>query len=74
MEDNETDSPCFAINDLRSDDRFCHLPIVDGSTAALRFYAGTPIATNRGIRIGTFSVFDDQPRPEGLSIQHKKCW
>ncbi|SLM37381.1 histidine kinase-group i protein [Lasallia pustulata] len=71
QEYHSSECSCFVINDLRSDDRFCNLPIVDGTIAAFRFYAGTPITTNRGVRIGLFSVYDGEPRPDGLSIQHR---
>ncbi|KAM5370018.1 hypothetical protein ACJZ2D_008701 [Fusarium nematophilum] len=31
-----------------------------------RFYCGTPIQTPKGFNIGVLSVFDDNPRPDGL--------
>jgi GAF domain-containing protein len=65
--------PCFIVNDLREDDRFAHLPVVDGTVMAYRFYAGTPITTDHGINIGSFFMFDDRPRPEGLTVEQRKC-
>jgi GAF domain-containing protein len=64
--------PCFIVNDLSQDGRFANLPVVDGSIAAYRFYAGTPITTNHGINIGSFFLFDDKPR-DTLSLEHRRC-
>ena len=72
MEDTEEPYPCFVINDLSLDARFASLPIVDGSQAAYRFYAGTPITTNRGINIGSLFIYDDKPR-DGLSLSQREC-
>lgn len=72
--DNTADQyPCFVVNDLQEDERFAHLPVVDGSIMAYRFYAGTPITTDHGINIGSFFIFDDRPRPEGLTLGQRKC-
>ncbi|RDW78466.1 hypothetical protein BP5796_06318 [Coleophoma crateriformis] len=63
--------PCFIVNDLSKDQRFASLPVVDGSIASYRFYAGTPITTDNGINIGSFFFFDDKPRA-GLSHAQRK--
>lgn len=55
----------FIISDLTKDDRFNHLPFVTGPPY-LKFYAGTPLITKRGIPIGSLFVVDESPR-EGLS-------
>ena len=73
VRDSDSEYPCFVVEDLLEDDRFRHLSFVDGSHAAHRFYAGTPITSNRGINIGSFFMFDDKPRIEGLSIGERKC-
>lgn len=65
--------PCFVVNDLSKDERFARLPVVDGTMASYRFYAGTPITTMNGVSIGSFFMFDDRPRPHGLLLQEKKC-
>jgi GAF domain-containing protein len=53
------------INDLTDDVRFCDRPyVLDGPKA--RFYAGVPITTPGGLRIGAYCVMDDKPR-DGLS-------
>ncbi|KAH6719671.1 M3EW, histidine kinase-group I protein [Leptodontidium sp. MPI-SDFR-AT-0119] len=64
--------PCFVVNDLSKDERFSGLPVVDGTMASYRFYAGTPITTMNGVSIGSFFMFDDRPRPHGLLLQEKK--
>ncbi|KAG0652017.1 Hybrid signal transduction histidine kinase B [Hyphodiscus hymeniophilus] len=70
--DGTTDSfPCFIVNDLLKDDRFASLPVVDGSVAAYRFYAGTPITTRHGVNIGSLFMFDDMSRA-GLNLKQKK--
>ncbi len=48
--------PLFEVPDLREDNRFNKLPFVTGPPF-LRFYAGTPLTTQRGVNIvGTFPV------------------
>jgi hypothetical protein len=61
------------VEDLLVDHRFANLSVVDGSVAAYRFYAGMPITTVHGINIGSFFMFDDKPRPEGLTLEQRKC-
>jgi hypothetical protein len=51
----------FAIEDATNDPRFARNPMVLGEPA-LRFYAGYPIEAPNGVRVGTLSVFDPQPR------------
>lgn len=63
-----TDAPCawtimedapLVVPDLTADERFEGLGLVqDGA----RMYAGTPLITPRGHRIGTLCVFDTAPR------------
>ena len=53
------------INDLSEDVRFCGLPYVAGGPL-MKFYAGVPITTGRGINIGAFCVLDDEVRPDLL--------
>lgn len=60
------------VPDLSKDSRFASLPVVDGTLASFRFYAGTPITTARGVKIGSLFIFDDKPRPDGLTLQQKK--
>jgi hypothetical protein len=56
----------FVIPDLTKDPRFNTRQYVVNAPH-LRFYAGVPLRTRRGIAIGAFSVSDGLTRPEGLS-------
>ncbi|PVH86453.1 hypothetical protein DL98DRAFT_510520 [Cadophora sp. DSE1049] len=51
--------PAFIVDDLSKDDRFNTLPFVIGAPF-LRFYAGVPLITKRGIPIGSLFVVDDR--------------
>ena len=51
----------MAVPDLRSDERFQDNPLVS-PTGGLRAYAGAPLITAGGQRIGTLCVADDQVR------------
>ncbi|KAF5879053.1 putative two-component sensor protein histidine protein kinase (dhkj) protein [Botrytis fragariae] len=57
--------PSFIVNDLTLDDRFNQLSFVT-DPPHLKFYAGVPLITKRGIPIGSLFVVDSQARP-GLS-------
>ncbi|KAF2218614.1 hypothetical protein BDZ85DRAFT_270018 [Elsinoe ampelina] len=53
------------IEDMRGSERFCDRPyVIDGPKA--RFYAGVPIITPSGLRIGAYCILDDKAR-EGLN-------
>ncbi|KAI9810097.1 MAG: hypothetical protein M1827_006708 [Pycnora praestabilis] len=62
---------CFEVSDLSEDPRFNQLPFVTEGPR-FRFYAGTPITSNRGINIGSLFVIDDRVRPEGLKSEQKE--
>lgn len=51
----------FAIEDATHDPRFADNPMVV-TQPFLRFYAGYPIEAPGGVRVGTLSVFDREPR------------
>ncbi|KAM3424281.1 hypothetical protein BST61_g11181 [Cercospora zeina] len=53
------------INDLKESSTFCDRHFVTGGPKA-RFYAGVPLTTPAGVRIGVYAVLDDKPR-DGLS-------
>ncbi|TVY33542.1 Hybrid signal transduction histidine kinase B [Lachnellula subtilissima] len=53
--------PSFVVNDLSKDDRFNQLPFVQGPPN-LRFYAGVPLITKRGIAIGSLFIVHDKVR------------
>ncbi|KAH7412714.1 histidine kinase-group I protein [Cadophora sp. MPI-SDFR-AT-0126] len=51
--------PSFIVDDLSKDERFNTLPFVTGAPF-LKFYAGVPLITKRGIPIGSLFVVDDR--------------
>lgn len=56
---------CLVIPDCRLDPRFADKDYVK-SEPGVRFYAGVPIVTKAGHRIGVYAVSDERPR-DGLS-------
>ncbi|KAF5601055.1 histidine kinase [Fusarium pseudocircinatum] len=58
------------VPDCRLDDRFKSRVYVK-SEPGVRFYAGVPIFSRKGYKVGTYSVSDEQPR-DGLSIEDVK--
>ncbi|KZL86556.1 hsp90-like protein [Colletotrichum incanum] len=53
------------VNDCRLDSRFCNRPYVL-TEPGVRFYAGVPIISRSGHKIGSFAVSDERPR-DGLT-------
>ncbi|KAM0342188.1 hypothetical protein ACHAPQ_000171 [Fusarium lateritium] len=58
------------VSDCRLDDRFKSRVYVQ-SEPGVRFYAGVPIYSRKGYKIGTYSVSDERPR-NGLSTEDLK--
>lgn len=50
------------VHDLTQDPRFDGNPFVDGTRAAMRFYASHQLVSARGVVIGRLCVFDTEPR------------
>lgn len=61
---DSSSSVIHIVNDLAGDKRFCNRSFVKGGPK-LKFYAGVPITTPKGINIGAYCVLDDEPR-DGL--------
>lgn len=55
-----TDEPLVVL-DATSDERFSKNPLVCGELG-IRFYAGAPLITGEGFRLGTFCIIDVEPR------------
>ena len=53
--------PSFIVGDLTKDEQFNQLPFVTGPPL-LKFYAGVPLITRRGIPIGSLFIVDDRVR------------
>ncbi len=50
----------FVVHDMLEDSRFRHLPIVAGGPK-IRFYAGAPLISRNGHRLGAICVVDTEP-------------
>jgi signal transduction histidine kinase/CheY-like chemotaxis protein len=60
-------TPGLIIPDCRLDPRFATRTYVAQEPAAVRFYAGVPIVSRNGLKIGAYAVSDETPR-DGLTV------
>lgn len=52
----------FVIPDMTKDERFSDNPLVTGQETNVRFYAGCPIKSLNGSKLGTLCIVDQKPR------------
>ncbi|GGP26068.1 GGDEF domain-containing protein [Silvimonas amylolytica] len=55
------DDAIFLVPDTLEDHRFADNPLVQGSPH-IRFYAGYPLSTDNGMRVGSLCLMDQHPR------------
>lgn len=61
----------FVVSDLSADERFRDMTPVQGENG-IRFYAGTPLVMNDGVRLGTLCVVDVVAR-DGLDSEEQQA-
>ncbi|MGU3437511.1 PP2C family protein-serine/threonine phosphatase [Actinomycetes bacterium M1A6_2h] len=59
--EGERADPTVLVEDAREDERFAQLPVVQAADG-IRFYAGYPLFGPGGHAVGTFCLFDTEPR------------
>mmetsp|Transcript_2570 Transcript_2570/g.6173 ORF Transcript_2570/g.6173 Transcript_2570/m.6173 type:complete len:655 (+) Transcript_2570:196-2160(+) len=61
----------MVVPDATADTRFQNNPSVTGSPH-VRFYAGAPLVSPEGYKLGTLCVLGKEARPEGLCLEEKQ--
>jgi PAS domain S-box-containing protein len=60
----------FEIRDLSADPRTADMALVRDDPK-IRFYAGVPLITAKGLPLGSLCAIDVEPRPDGLSADQR---
>jgi PAS domain S-box-containing protein len=60
----------FEIRDLATDPRTADMALVRDDPS-IRFYAGMPLITAKGLPLGSLCAIDVEPRPEGLDAEQR---
>ena len=66
-----TQNDVMVIHDATQDSRFAGNPLVVGAPT-IRFYAGAPLTTKSGHKLGTICIIDHIPHPEFTEEQKKE--
>lgn len=64
-------SNILIVPDAHLDFRFVDNPLVTGPPH-IRFYAGSPLTSPEGFKLGTFCIIDSVPRPQGLTVEQQE--
>jgi GAF domain-containing protein len=67
----ESAAPVMIVTDATKDVRFKDNPVVTGDLG-VRFYAGAPLISPEGPKLGSLCLIDMKPRPEGLTKAEQK--